>query len=374
MFAIICVCSVIGTAFAAAAVVDATSITSGSHPASIVDETFTTTTTDSNNDQVVTPKKFLGFDYTTGEPIYLPLLGIGTWQYDDDTAYESVCKAFSVGYTFVDTAYGYKNQKGVGRAIQDCWKGTREELFVMTKIPGGLNSSQVHEYHSQNLIELGLEYVDHLMVHYPSDWEQTPSKSTPKTRQEEWLALEDIYKRGDAKTIGISHYCTRHILDITEVATVVLPAINQVEYHVGSQDIDSVMDTCSDFGITFMSFSPLCGPCSYDKHDSLVTGDVVTQIAKQYNHTTTDTDTDTDTSTVVTGSQVALRYIVQQGIPVIPKSNTLSHIISNQQIFDFVLSNEHMEQLKHITKPAAESGDCDVAAVADLDAADVAVA
>ena len=83
----------------------------------------------------LTPTKFIGVDYQ-GDPVYMPLIGTGTWQYDNTTAYESVCQAFGAGYNFVDTAYGYKNQQGVGRAIQDCWKGNRTDLFVMTKIPG----------------------------------------------------------------------------------------------------------------------------------------------------------------------------------------------------------------------------------------------
>ena len=83
----------------------------------------------------VVPVKFLGPDYLDN-PVYMPLIGAGTWQFSEDEAYESVCKAFGAGYTFVDTAYGYKNQKGVGKAIKDCWKGNRADLFVMTKIPG----------------------------------------------------------------------------------------------------------------------------------------------------------------------------------------------------------------------------------------------
>jgi hypothetical protein len=83
----------------------------------------------------LTPTKFIGVDYQ-GDPVYMPLIGTGTWQYDSTTAYDSVCQAFGAGYNFVDTAYGYKNQQGVGRAIQDCWKGNRTDLFVMTKIPG----------------------------------------------------------------------------------------------------------------------------------------------------------------------------------------------------------------------------------------------
>ena len=130
--------------------------------------------------------------------------------------------------------------------------------------------------HELNLEELDLDYVDHLMTHFPADWEQTVS--SPKARQEEWLALEAIYRTGEALTIGISHYCSKHIMDILWVATVT-PSINQVEYHVGSGDVDHVIETCSDFGITFMSFSPLCGPCTYEPKDSLVTGDLVSEIA-----------------------------------------------------------------------------------------------
>ena len=225
-----------------------------------------------------------------------------------------------------------------------------------------MNASEVQTLHEGNLEELGLDYVDHLMTHFPSDWEQTVS--TTKARQEEWLALEEIYKTGEARTIGISHYCSKHILDILWVATVT-PAINQVEYHVGSQDIDTVIETCSDFGITFMSFSPLCGPCEYEPSDSLVNGDLVTEIAAGYKHGNNASNGNADSKVkvngdVVTGSQVALRYIVQQGIPVIPKSNTMSHILSNLQIFDFELSDEHMQRLSRATKPAAEAGDCDV--------------
>ena len=116
-----------------------------------------------------------------------------------------------------------------------------------------------------------------------------------------------------------------------------------------------------------MSFSPLCGPCSYEPSDILVNGDLVTEIAAEYKHGNTSDgngngngNNGVNSDDAVTGSQVALRYIVQQGIPVIPKSNTMSHILSNLQIFDFELSDEHMQRLSRATKPAAEAGDCDV--------------
>eukprot|EP00980_Cylindrotheca_fusiformis_P018099 scaffold5817_cov101-Cylindrotheca_fusiformis.AAC.4 len=288
------------------------------------------------------PTKTIGSD-VHGVAVEVPLVGAGTWQYNDTIAYQSVCTAFEQGYNFVDTAFGYGNQNGVGKAIQDCWHGTREELFVMTKIPGGLNASEVLATHKQNLMELKLDYVDHLMTHFPSDWRETVASK--KARQDEWLALERIYHQGEARSIGISHYCRRHIVDILEVATV-QPSINQVEYHVGSQDVDDVIEFCQNLGITFMSFSPLCGPCSYEPEDSLIHGNLVTKIASHYSN--------------VTGSQVALRYIVQQGIPVIPKSNSAKHILSNLNIFSFDISEEDMKALSSATKPAAQGGDCSV--------------
>lgn len=131
------------------------------------------------------------------------------------------------------------------------------------------------------------------------------------------------------------------------------PSLNQVEYHVGSQDVDQVMEKCTQEGIYFMSFSPLCGPCQYDPKDSLIHGDMVKDIAAKYPNKT--------------GSQVSLRFIVQQALEgpnkmagVIPKSNNPKHMASNMDIFDFELSEDDMKRLKAASQPAPEAGDCDV--------------
>ena len=291
-----------------------------------------------------------------GKDVLMPLVGAGTWQYNNSVAYDSVCKAFAAGYEFVDTAWGYGCEEGVGQAIQDCWLGkgkAREDLFVMTKIPGGLDTAGVQSAHADNMKWLQLDYVDHLMTHFPADWGETPALSSPAMRQEEWLALEAIYKSGAARSIGISHYCSQHIDDILEVATV-LPSVNQVEYHVGSGDIDHVMEKCAENKIWFMSFSPLCGPCHYTPENSLISGDLVSSIGAKYN---------------VTGSQVSLRWIVQQAMPgapgareyvagVIPKSDSVSHIESNLDLFGFELSLEDMDTLTAASKPKATAGDC----------------
>lgn len=295
------------------------------------------------------PRQHLGWD-VENKDVWLPLVGLGTWQYNDTIAYEALCKAFAAGYTYVDTANGYGNQKGVGQAIRDCWTKSRDELFVMTKIPGGLDTSETLAAHAENLQQLGLDYVDHLMVHYPGDWSDTPERSNPARRQEEWLALESIYKKGEARSLGISHYCSQHIDDVLEVATV-RPSVNQVEYHIGSGDLDDVIQKCATERIYFMSYSSLCGPCSYEPKDSLIDGDMVSSIGAAHN---------------VSGAQVSLRWIVQQSLtreyigPVIPKSNNADHIASNFDLFSFELTADEMSTLTLATVPAGYLGDCDV--------------
>lgn len=297
------------------------------------------------------PLRLIGHD-VHGLPVRMPLLGAGTWLYNDTIAYQSLCKAFSAGIRFVDTAYGYHNQKGVGKAIRDCYQGRREDLFVLTKIPGGLTTREAHAHHHENMFELNLEYVDHLMTHFPADWDVSEDRASKKMRQEEWRALEEIYYTGKARSIGVSHYCPQHIQDILEIATVPI-SINQVEYHVGSQDIDGVIDTCQEHNITFMSFSPLCGPCEIENpKDSLISGDLVTSIGKKYG---------------VSGSQVSLRFIVQQSLEecstiggVIPKSNNMDHILENRNIFSFELDGGDMKKLAQSKTPVAEGGDCAV--------------
>ena len=295
----------------------------------------------------IIPTKEIGRD-VHGLPVLMPLVGAGTWQYNDTAAYQSLCKAFGQGITFVDTAFGYGNQKGVGNAIRDCFEGRRSDLFLMTKVPGGLSRQKVLAAHHQNMFELDLEHVDHLMTHFPADWQV--HHASKQLRQEEWLALEEIYYSGKARSIGVSHYCPQHIQDILEVATV-RPSINQVEYHVGSGDVDHVREACREHQITFLSFSPLCGPCQYEPSDSLIDGTLVSDIAQKYN---------------VTGAQVSLRFVVQQALDesymggVIPKSNNVDHIRSNRDLFSFSLSDEDMERLHHASNPAAEAGDCDV--------------
>jgi diketogulonate reductase-like aldo/keto reductase len=282
--------------------------------------------------------------------VNLPLAGLGTWLYDDATAYTAVSNGLKLGATHIDTAFDYSNAKGIGKALAESSR-PRDSYFITTKIEGGLNYTTIEE-HNANLEGLGIEYADLLLTHFPTTMANPPVGSTA-ARQEQWRALEDLVLAGKAKAIGVSHYCQRHMMDILNMPNLrIRPAINQVEFHVGmgmaGPEATDYRSWLATQNITYQSFSPLCGPCcmgdstgtcTYNKE--LITGELVTSIGAKYNKT---------------GPQVALRWQVQQGIPVIPKSDNPKHILQNMQLFDFELSGEDMARLTSSPTPPVTGG------------------
>jgi len=255
-----------------------------------------------------------------------------------------VSDALNVGYTHIDTALGYENQVGVGAAITFALgAGTiaRKDLFVVSKIPGGLNSTSAAAALALSLEQLfpgdPAGYVDLMLTHFPATWS---GKGGKKMRQEEWRALEAFVRAGKARSIGVSHYCRTHLDDILEIATIP-PAVNQVQYHVG---MGSAGGNATDDlaymrskGVAFEGFSPLCGPCGGTDAKELISGDLVTSIGRKYNKT---------------GAQVALKWQVQNGIPVIPKTSNLAHMRENIDLFDWTLYGGDMQALTQATVPA----------------------
>jgi len=278
----------------------------------------------------------------------MPLVGLGTWQYNSSVAEQAVIDALQIGFRHVDTALGYDNQIGVGAGLKKA-NLKRQEFFVTSKIPGGLNASATEAALDLALQQLGLDYVDLMLIHFPATWTGVGGAAM---RKEEWLALEKWAKAGKARAIGISHYCKSHIEDILSVATLPI-ALNQVMYHVGmgmSPNLgNDYKEYCQSVGIVYMSFSTLCGPCGKEKME-LINGPLVTEIGKAHN---------------VTGAQVALRWAVQQGIPVVPKSSKLQHLKEDFDLFSFSLTQAEMDKLTSATSPstgAADSGDCEIKA------------
>ena len=166
--------------------------------------------------------------------VHMPLVGIGTWQYNSSVARAEVATALKIGYTHIDTALGYENQDGIGAAIAFALGAgtiTRKELFVVSKIPGGLNQTAAAAALATSVEQLfpgdPSGYVDLMLTHFPATWTGSGGKAS---RQQEWRALEALVHAGKARAIGVSHYCQRHLDDILEIATI-QSAINQVLRH-----------------------------------------------------------------------------------------------------------------------------------------------
>lgn len=270
--------------------------------------------------------------------VHMPMAGLGTWQYNNTVAEDAVKMALDYGCRSIDTANSYDNQEGVGKAIAAAGfnkGGQRKELFLTTKVPGALGYNGTISAHEDNLKQLGLDYADLLLVHFPCNFDGKTG-CDKADRQATWKGLEKMQKEGKARAIGVSHYCQQHIDDVLEIATVPI-AINQQEWHVGmGPDPQGVRSYGEKHGITFQSFSPLCGPCGDVLDKELISGDLVTSIGKKYN---------------VTGPQVALRWLVENGSPVIAKTDKLDHLKENLDLFRFKFSAEDLKALNGAASP-----------------------
>ncbi|MFD1850835.1 aldo/keto reductase [Oceanobacillus bengalensis] len=244
----------------------------------------------------------------------MPQLGFGVWKVPDDEATPAVKKALEVGYRSIDTAMIYGNEVGVGKAIADSGI-PREELFITTKV---WNSD--HGYDNTlkafdtSLEKLGLDYVDLYLIHWPA----------PKYDQyvETYKALEKLYKDGRVKAIGVCNFDTEHLERLLNECEVV-PVVNQVECHPYLQQKE-LKHFCLEHNIIVEAYSPLMNGNDV-LHDEVIKG-----IAGKHKKS---------------AAQVILRWHLQSGVIVIPKSVTPSRMEENLNVFDFELSNEEMDKI-----------------------------
>ena len=200
--------------------------------------------------------------------VEMPMISAGTWQYDPTTATQVVKTALSVGINHIDTANDYHNQEGVGAGLKGV---NRSSYFLTTKVPPQSTEATAFEKTTKdledNLDQLGLSYVDLVLVHFP------PPGNTRhcSAMQRQWAAMEAFYAAGKARAIGVSNYCPSSLECILPNATVT-PAVNQCEYHVGmSADPDGIKMYCDGKGIVLQAYSPLG-----DGTSDLITGPLVT--------------------------------------------------------------------------------------------------
>jgi 2,5-diketo-D-gluconate reductase A len=236
----------------------------------------------------------------------IPQLGIGVWQVSTDDIVPTVAKALEVGYRHVDTAQGYQNEEGVGQAIAASGLG-RNDVWVTTKLANGKHSrTDAVDELKISLSKLGLDHVDLYLIHWP-----TPTKGD---YVETWHGMQDALEQGLTKSIGVSNFQPAH-LDKLVADGGVVPAVNQIEVHPTFANQRAV-DASLKHAIKIESWSPL-GLGSDLKHDSIA------ELAAK---------------TGKTPAQVILRWHLQKGYIVFPKSITPSRIEENFDVFDFELS------------------------------------
>ena len=249
--------------------------------------------------------------------VEIPYFGLGTFQLKEgEEAYNAVKWAIEAGYKHIDTAMIYENEVSVGKAIKDSGIA-RDEIFVTTK----LWNEDMRQDNQLNAIDdslkrLGLDYVDLYLIHWP----------VPGKYVESWKKMEEIYKSGKVKAVGVSNFNIRHIKDIMAVSDLV-PAINQSECSPELTQVELV-DYCKKLGIVFEPWSPL-------GKGELLTLPEITAMGQKYGKTP---------------AQIALRWALQMEFVSIPKSSQKSRIIENANIFDFELNEVDMKGLSALNK------------------------
>ncbi len=242
----------------------------------------------------------------------MPLLGLGLYKAAAEGEAESaIAQAAQAGYRLFDTASAYKNEDAVGRGLAEL-DMPREDLFVTTKV---WNDAQrlgsVERAFERSLDRLGLGYVDLYLIHWP----------VPGFYLETWHILENLVKDGRIRSIGVSNFRVPELTDLLEHSDIV-PAVNQIEYHPFFRQ-DEIRLFCHEHGIAVQAYAPLSrGAC--------LTHNIIRGIAELHHRSP---------------AQICLRWVLQKGVAVIPKSVQPSRILENSQLFDFSLSPEEMEMI-----------------------------
>lgn len=251
--------------------------------------------------------------------VEMPQLGFGVWQVPDSEAQSAVATALEAGYRSIDTAAIYGNEEGVGRAVAAS-DLSREDLFITTKLwNGDQGYDSTLRAFDMSLEKLCLEYVDLYLIHWP-----LPSRGT---FVETYKAFEKIHADGRARAIGVSNFLPEHLQTLIN-ATSLIPAVNQIELHPHLQQ-HAAREYHAEQGIATEAWSPL------GQGKGLLGVPAIVAIAQKHNRTP---------------AQIVLRWHLQLGNIVIPKSVTPSRIKENIQVFDFSLDTEDMAAISALNE------------------------
>ncbi|MCM1270491.1 MAG: aldo/keto reductase [Ruminococcus flavefaciens] len=247
--------------------------------------------------------------------IKMPVLGYGVYQIGNEEAQRCVLDAIASGYRLIDTAQAYGNEEGVGNAVRMCGV-PRDELFLTTKVwisNAGYENAKVSI--EESLKKLQTDYIDLLLIHQPfGDYYGT------------YRAMEEAYKEGWIKAIGVSNFYPDRLIDLCEFAEIT-PAVNQVETHVFCQQ-KTEREYMDEYHVQHEAWAPLA-----EGRKDFFVNPVMVEVSAKYGKSV---------------AQIALRYLIQNGTVVIPKSVHKERMEENINIFDFQLSEEDMSRIAEL--------------------------
>ena len=244
--------------------------------------------------------------------VKMPMIGYGVYQVDPAECERYVSDALKVGYRMIDTAQAYHNEEGVGAAIAKSGI-PREELFIVTKVwISNYGYEKAKASIDESLRKLGTDYIDLMLLHQPFC-----------DRYGAYRAHEEAYKEGKLRAIGVSNFYPDHFIDLASNVEIP-PMVNQVETHVFDQQIEA-QKIMQEYGCQIMSWGPLA-----EGRNNFFTNPVLEAIGKKYGKSV---------------AQVALRWLTQRGVIIIPKSVHEERMEQNLNILDFTLSDEDMAEI-----------------------------
>ena len=274
------------------------------------------------------------YKITLRNGVEIPCLGFGTWQVNDgDEAYNSVLHALKSGYTHIDTASAYGNEESVGRAIKDSGI-PREKLFITTKLWNDVRGyDETIEAVNESLRKLGLDYIDLYLIHWPNPVKYRDNYI--EMNRISYKAMEDLYKQGKIRAIGVSNFLVHHLEELMETCEII-PMVNQIRLFPGLRQ-DEVIEYCKKHNIRIEAYSPFGTGKIFDVEE-------LKTLTNKYNKSV---------------AQICLRYSLEKGYIPLPKSVTPSRIESNIDVFDFSLDKEDIELLDNLPNYVSPLKDID---------------
>ncbi len=262
--------------------------------------------------------------YKLYNDVEIPKLGLGTWLISNEEVGQAVNDALKIGYRHIDTAQAYQNENGVGEGIRASGV-KRKDIFVTTKLAAEVKSyKEAVSAIDGSLKTLGLDYIDMMIIHSPKPWAKFNGDDHYfEGNRDAWKALEEAYKAGKLRAIGLSNFQKEDIDNILEDCSI-KPMVNQILVHI-SNTPKELIQYSQNKGMLVEAYSPI-------GHGELLKNEEVAAIAKKYN---------------VSVPQLGIRYTLQLGLISLPKTTNPDHMKSNTDV-NFVISDDDMETLKNM--------------------------